>query len=352
MRVSVPSHSDLQPASVTAVVPCYAYGQYLPECVQSVLTQTDVDTRVLIVDDASPDESWEVAQRLAAADDRVTAVRNEVNLGAIATFNAGISQVESEYLVLISADDLLAPGALGRAVRLMQHHPHVGLVYGHARAFTADVPQWRPRAVTWSIYPGDEWLRRQFRRGWNPISSPEAVVRTSVQHAAGPYSGEIPHTADLEMWLRIAAISDIGHINGVDQAFYRVHGANMSAGYLGGVAADVRERFEAYTSFLARTPGLHEATALRATLHRRAADEIIALAIDSAKAGNPVEESLAAADAAREIDPTVTLRSGWRDLGSLCTRGSQASSTGSTLRHAGRQLADRVRWWRWRIVGL
>lgn len=352
MRISFPSRAPVDRATVTAVVPCYKYGRYLPDCVHSVLAQTEVDTRVLIIDDASPDDSWDVAQQLAASDDRVTAIRNQENLGAIGTFNEGIFRVESEYLVLISADDLLAPGALGRSVRLMQRHPAVGMVYGHARAFTEQVPQWRSRPVTWSLYAGGEWLRRQFRRGWNPISSPEVVVRTSVQRAAGPYNAEIPHTADLEMWLRIAAIADIGHINGVDQAFYRVHDTNMSAGYLGGVAADLRERFEAYSSFLRRTRGLVDAGALQNVLRTRAADEVVARAIDAVAAGGPADESLAVAELAREMDPAVVHRAQWGDLHDTGASRQRTRGTGQALRRAVRRLTDRARWWRWRIVGL
>ena len=47
--------------TVSVVIPCYRYGRFLPACVQSVLDQDGVDVRVLIIDDASPDDSAEVA---------------------------------------------------------------------------------------------------------------------------------------------------------------------------------------------------------------------------------------------------------------------------------------------------
>lgn len=71
--------------TVSVVMPCYRYGHFLPGAVRSVLDQTDVDAEVLIVDDASPDDSGEVAEALAAADPRVRVLRHAENKGHIAT---------------------------------------------------------------------------------------------------------------------------------------------------------------------------------------------------------------------------------------------------------------------------
>ena len=53
-------------------------------------------------------------------------------------------------------------------------------------------------------------------------------MRTSVQKQVGGYDRRLPHTGDLEMWMRLAAHSDVGYIRGVDQAFYRMHDQNMT----------------------------------------------------------------------------------------------------------------------------
>ena len=67
--------------TVSVVIPCYRYGRFLPGCVRSVLGQEHVDVRVLIIDDASPDDSAQVAARLAAEDERVEFRRHRVNAG-------------------------------------------------------------------------------------------------------------------------------------------------------------------------------------------------------------------------------------------------------------------------------
>ena len=59
-------------STVDVVVPCYNYGRYLRACVDSILTQRDVDVRILIIDDMSNDSSEEVGRALAREDARVT----------------------------------------------------------------------------------------------------------------------------------------------------------------------------------------------------------------------------------------------------------------------------------------
>ncbi len=131
MPTNMPPRPLLRRPTVSVVVPCYRYGHYLPGAVRSVLDQTDVDAEVLIVDDASPDDSGEVAEALAAADPRIRVLRHAENKGHIATYNDGLEAVDGEYVVLLSADDLLPPGSLGRATALMEANPSVGMVYGH-----------------------------------------------------------------------------------------------------------------------------------------------------------------------------------------------------------------------------
>src|SRR5262245_16993901 len=127
-HVRIPEPSRRVPVSV--VIPCYNYGHYLPDAVGSALSQDGVEVEVVIVDDKSTDNSAEVAAALAAGDPRVRLIRHETNLRHIATYNDGLDAVTGDYVLLLSADDLLTPGALHRAAQLMEAEPTVGMVYG------------------------------------------------------------------------------------------------------------------------------------------------------------------------------------------------------------------------------
>ncbi|MBR0831333.1 glycosyltransferase [Bradyrhizobium manausense] len=220
-------------SSVDIIVPCFRYGHFLRECVQSVLTQSGPELRVLIIDDASPDNTAEVAQELAGSDSRIDCRRHTSNQGLIATANEGIAWVSADYMLLLSADDYLLPGALSRSVELMEDHPSVAFTFGRAVLLDqrGEHPLYR------SYYGMEVDLRTRILSGLDFITlsraecivaSPTVVVRTSLQKKLGGYSADLPYASDMEMWLRLAAHGDVGFI-GADQAVYRYHSANMSS---------------------------------------------------------------------------------------------------------------------------
>lgn len=241
-------------SSVSVVIPCYNYGHFLRDAANSVLTGQDgVELRVLIIDDASTDNSVEVAKAIAEDDSRVAVAAHSVNQGNIATYNEGLLEwADGDYTVLLSADDRLTPGALPRAVQLLDTNQRAGFAYGHPVHFREGEPLPTPRTEVrgWSIWPGQWWIERRFRFACNCITSPEVVVRTSLQKKVGGYDPRLPHSADLEMWMRLAAHADVGYVQGVDQAFYRLHGQNMSVDR--NTVIDLRQRQLAFDALLDR----------------------------------------------------------------------------------------------------
>jgi hypothetical protein len=243
---------------VDVVIPCYNYGHFLRGCIDSVLSQAGVDVRILVIDDCSTDDSADVARAVASEDERVTARRHEVNRGHIETYNEGLLQwASADYVVLLSADDRLVAGCLRRATDIMQAHPSVGMVYGRSIYFGSDedLPALEWGDVGNVIWSGRDWIELRCRAGYNVISSPEVVVRTSVHHAVGGYRPSLPHSGDLEMWLRLAAISDVAYVTGAAQALYRVHGASMQRSFFADGLADIRQREAAFASFFASGTG-------------------------------------------------------------------------------------------------
>jgi glycosyltransferase involved in cell wall biosynthesis len=265
-------------SSISVVIPCYNYGRYLHDCVRSALDeQHDADVRVLIIDDASTDDSAETARKIAAEKPQVDVIAHPVNRGHIATYNEGLLEwAEGDYTVLLSADDRLVPGSLRRAADLMDAHPNVGFTYGHPLHFQhgQSLPPARTTSRGWSVWPGHWWLRRRFRDATSCITSPEVVVRTSLQKQVGGYDPVLTHCGDIEMWMRLAAYADVGYLRGVDQAFYRVHGQNMSKSK--DKLEDLRQRRLAYEAVLRRCGGaLSSPQQLSETVHKRLAWEAL-----------------------------------------------------------------------------
>lgn len=241
-------------AGIDVIVPCYNYGRYLRACAASVLRETRLPVRLLILDDASSDDTAQVARRIAAEDSRVEVIAHPKNCGHISTFNEGLDWAQQKYLLLLSADDMVTPGALARAVALMEAHPSVAFVHGHAIQFAREDELARHRPAAGGrdrVLSGQDFIARVCARPENKIETATAVVRTAVQKRIGGYCTRLTHTGDLEMWLRCAAYGDVGEVDAL-QAYVRMHGENMREGYSGAnFLHDYSQRRDAFEVFFA-----------------------------------------------------------------------------------------------------
>jgi glycosyltransferase involved in cell wall biosynthesis len=241
-------------ASVDIVVPCYQYGHFLRDCVTSVLSQSLQDLRILVIDDASPDSSSEVAQQLAAEDRRVEVLTHRTNQGHIATYNEGIDWASADYFLLLSADDLLAPGCLARAVSIMEQHADVSFSHGHEVTISPEeslpAGDERLQEAEWRISTGGEFIEEMCRSTVNLIGTSTVVVRTSAQKQVGYYRPELPHSGDLEMWLRLSSTGSVAATTAM-QGIRRQHGSNMSISYHSVKIRDFRQRETVFEKFFA-----------------------------------------------------------------------------------------------------
>jgi Glycosyl transferase family 2 len=345
----------LRRPTVSVLVPCYNYGRFLAGSVGSALAQVGVDVDVLIIDDCSDDGSGEMAEELAAADPRVKLIRHERNRGHIATYNEGLGAIDGEYQVLLDADDMLTPGSLARAAALMEAHPSVGMVYGFPVQYRDSPPPPKTRVRSWTLWDGHDWIERRCRRATNCIFTPEVVMRGSVQREIGGYDPALPHSGDFEMWLRAAAVADVGRVNGADQAYYRVHPDSMQHTVYAGALVDLHERQAAFASVLTG-PGsrVSDGGALYARACRGMAAEAIALAVRAYDEGRVAEEPVDGyVTFATGVYPEATSLAAWRTLERRRRQGLDSSRGGLA---AGRRLAndlgDRLRWRRWRWSGV
>lgn len=96
-------------ATFSVIVPVYKAAKTVERCVDSLVASGGEDVQVILVEDCSPDDSWQVCQRLAQKYPNVVYHRNDRNRGVSYTRNQGLDLAEGQYLLFTDSDDWVAP---------------------------------------------------------------------------------------------------------------------------------------------------------------------------------------------------------------------------------------------------
>lgn len=178
---------------VSVIIPCYNYGRFVSNAVNSVLVQTLQDFEIIVVDDGSTDpETVEVLDRLDFP--KVTLLR-QTNAGLPSARNAGIKQARGHYICCLDADDTLEPTYLEKCVGALESNPGIGLAYSWLELYGDESGYWE----TADLDPERLLLTNHI------IVS--AVFRRADWQRSGGYSPEMRGGyEDWEFWLRLASL--------------------------------------------------------------------------------------------------------------------------------------------------
>ena len=112
---------------ITVIVPAYNAGQYLADCIESILAQSFADWEMVIVDDGSSDDTGKTADEYAAKDGRIKVIR-QANQGVSQARNSGLDIARGSFIAFVDADDVLEPDCLRE-------------LYSHAERSGSDITQ-------------------------------------------------------------------------------------------------------------------------------------------------------------------------------------------------------------------
>ena len=134
----------------SAVVPVYKIRQYLPKCVESLLSQTYENIEIILVDDGSPDDCGALCDSYGAKDSRVKVVHKE-NGGLVSARQAGAAVATGDYVACIDGDDWVAPDYFEKFAKVLEKHPVDMVCCGYYNAYEdKNVPQ--PKAIPNGYY--------------------------------------------------------------------------------------------------------------------------------------------------------------------------------------------------------
>jgi glycosyltransferase involved in cell wall biosynthesis len=205
---------------VSVVIPAFNAARYVGQAVDSALAQTLKSVEVIVVDDGSRDATAAV---LAGYGERLRVLRQD-NAGVSVARNRGIAASRGRYVAFLDADDLWLPEKLERQVEVLAGR-------GGARAcytrFTAVDSELRPSVYRWQ--PGPRARLEDLLLRGNVVSAGASTVlcEHSLIDEVGGFDPELSLCADWDLWVRIAAATELTYI-GEPLVVYRRHPTSMS----------------------------------------------------------------------------------------------------------------------------
>lgn len=213
---------------VSIVTPVYNGGAFLAECIESVLHQTYSAFEYVIVDNASSDNTQDIARRYSAADPRIRVLRNGVKLSMVDNWNHAMRQVSerSAYCKVLHADDLLYPHCLEKMVGLAQRNPRIGIV-GSLR-LRGDRIECEGLPRDREIFSGVEVARLFIRQEVFGFAPTACLIRSDLVRERDPFYPERYLHTDLAAYFDLLDHIDFGFLHEV-LFFSRVHGNSITA---------------------------------------------------------------------------------------------------------------------------
>lgn len=289
---------------VSVIVPNFNYGRFLRERLSSLFGQTFRDLEVIVIDDASTDDSREAIAEFAA-EPRLRTRFFETNGGhAYRRWNDGASMAAGEYLVFAGADDTCEPTLVETLVRTLDTHPRVGLAY--TRSWTIDAAGAKgaliPAHARWSesfVTSAEEELPFLLDQKTIPTAS-AVMIRRALFDACGGFDESFTLAADHMLWARALRAADVAYVARPLNAF-RAHDDTVRARTPREVVVLERYRLMAYV-FEAFDVSPDARDGVRERLARNWADAALAAR------GRRLDLGRAIYAAAGRIDPAIRSR--------------------------------------------
>lgn len=199
--------------TISVIVPCYNYGRYLAEAVESVLEQSCQDFEVIIINDGSTDDTRQVAEGLVARyPSHCIRLMNQENSGQPAiSRNNGIRFARGRYILCLDADDRLAPSMLKECLQVLEGDDSLAIAYTDRQDFDG---------VDEVVHAGDYDFDRLVYE--NHISYC-ALYRKEVWEAVGGYRLNVKGVEDWDFWIAAGALGYRGRRIAKPLFWYRRH---------------------------------------------------------------------------------------------------------------------------------
>jgi glycosyltransferase involved in cell wall biosynthesis len=179
---------------ISVVIPTYNVEHFIEEAIYSIMSQTYRNLEIIIVDDASTDNTYQVIKELAEIDHRIKLFRNDRNKRIVETLNYGIEQATGSLIARMDGDDVSMPTKIESQYNFLVKNPEIDLV-----GVNVIVIDEQGLTIHNEKYPTDFESIKEASRFVSPVSH-LWLTKASVYDAVGKY--RIPSAEDLDFILR------------------------------------------------------------------------------------------------------------------------------------------------------
>ncbi len=193
--------------SVSIITPTYNRAQYIKEAIESVISQTYSDWELIVVDDGSTDQTFEILDKYAKQDKRIRYIRQS-NAGPSTARNTALAQVSGKYIAFIDDDDRWLPEKLKLQVELMESDPETGFCYVRFQIYKKA----GNNLEKGMLFP--QFLATKFEDLFDVFIAPSSsLFRKTCLDQAGRFNPLYERCEDFDLWLRIGQICKITPID-------------------------------------------------------------------------------------------------------------------------------------------
>lgn len=206
---------------ISVIVPLYNYENYIGWCIQSIVAQPYPNLEIIVVDDCSTDNSFDIASEFSQQYSNVQLMRLNENSGYSKAKNEGIIASKGEYITCLDADDMFTDDSIYPRLNALASQ---GASFVHARAIT----------VKGDLSLEDCKELKKTLRGSAVIHAQTVMIKRDVYQKFGLYDENLKSRSDKEMWWRLfgqgLAFQRVKRTYiPVDVAYYRRHSKSMMA---------------------------------------------------------------------------------------------------------------------------
>ena len=205
---------------VSVIIPTYNRANFIKRAIDSVLIQNYENIEIIVVDDASTDNTESVVKGIK--DSRIIYVKNDRNLGVSASRNKAIGMAKGEVIAFLDSDDYWLENKLKKQVAKLFSGRDIGLVYTGERFIDDRGKILREEIPRYSGYIYDVLLAKNF------ISPSSSIVRKDVLDDVGLFLEDLDYREDHELWLRISKKYKIDYVPEILTVRYIHSGGRLS----------------------------------------------------------------------------------------------------------------------------